>query len=264
MPFPEIKRVIYKKNPLDQVICQLRFPTILKIDAEIPADFQDRIRKDFPNFKETPLWKVEGPPDVKGIIPLNILKQILPFSSNKNYEFSSENGEWEVNLTRTFIALTANKYERWEKFRKKLERPLKALNDIYSPAYYSRIGLRYIDVIRRLALKLEKTNWNELIQPHILGILSSSAVRDNVQNLQSQYEIRLSDGKSMVQIITKLVEPADGSEVCYRIDSDFFKTGKTNISDAMDKLKYFNIRASRLIQWCITEKLHNALEPQTL
>ena len=264
MPFPETKRVIYKKNPLDQVICQLRFPTILKIDAEIPADFQEKIREDFPNFKETSALKVEGPPDVKGPIPLDVLKQVLQSSSGKNYKFSSENGQWKVNLTRTFIALTANEYERWEKFKEKLEKPLKALIDIYSPAYFSRIGLRYIDVIRRSRLKLEDVNWNELIQPYILGILSSTVVGEHVQNFKSQYEIRLSDKENIVRIITKLVEPADGGEVCYRIDSDFFKTGKTNINDAMDKLKYFNVRASRLIQWCITEKLHKALEPQTL
>ncbi|MCH7755956.1 TIGR04255 family protein, partial [candidate division KSB1 bacterium] len=52
MPFPEVKRVIYKKNPLDRVICQLRFSPILKIDAEIPAEFQDMIRADFPNYSE--------------------------------------------------------------------------------------------------------------------------------------------------------------------------------------------------------------------
>lgn len=264
MPFPETKRVIYKKNPLDQVICQLRFPPVLKIDAEIPADFQDRIREDFPNFKETSTWKVEGPHGEKGLIPLDLLKQAIQSSGNKNYEFSSEDDQWKVNLTRTFMALTANGYERWEKYKEKLDVPLKALIDIYSPAHFSRIGLRYIDVIRRSALKLDDSNWSDLIQSYILGILSSPEVEKHIQNYQSQYEIRLSDKESIVRIITKFVETADGGEVCYRIDSDFLKTGKTNISDAMNKLNYFNIRASRLIQWCITEKLHKALEPQTL
>jgi len=33
MPFPEVKRVIYEHNPLDKVICQLRFPPILRIEC---------------------------------------------------------------------------------------------------------------------------------------------------------------------------------------------------------------------------------------
>ncbi len=57
MPFPEVQRVIYRKNPLEQVICQFRFPAILRIDTETPADFQERIRNDFPQFAEQTEWK---------------------------------------------------------------------------------------------------------------------------------------------------------------------------------------------------------------
>ena len=71
MPFPEAKRIIYRKNPLDQVICQLRFPPILKIDAEVPAKFQDRIRGDFPNLSDSLEIKVEVPHGVKAEIPQN-------------------------------------------------------------------------------------------------------------------------------------------------------------------------------------------------
>ena len=52
MPFPEKQRVIYKKNPLNKVICQFRFPPILRIDSEIPSSFQDSIRSDFPLYQE--------------------------------------------------------------------------------------------------------------------------------------------------------------------------------------------------------------------
>ena len=67
MPFPEVERVIYARNPLDQVVCQLRFPPILKIDAEIPAGFQDRVREDYPNFSETSGWQLEVPAMAAGI-----------------------------------------------------------------------------------------------------------------------------------------------------------------------------------------------------
>ena len=47
MPFPDAKRIIFRKNPLTEVVCQLRFPPILKIDAEVPANFQEAIRTEF-------------------------------------------------------------------------------------------------------------------------------------------------------------------------------------------------------------------------
>lgn len=53
--FPETPRVIYAKNPLFEVICQLRFPAILKIDSEIPAGFQEKLRASFPLFREEDL-----------------------------------------------------------------------------------------------------------------------------------------------------------------------------------------------------------------
>ena len=36
-PFPDTPRVVYNKNPLFEVLCQLRFPHILRIETEIPA-----------------------------------------------------------------------------------------------------------------------------------------------------------------------------------------------------------------------------------
>ena len=41
-------RHIYRRNQLTDVICQLRFPEILTISANAPADFQEAIRDEFP------------------------------------------------------------------------------------------------------------------------------------------------------------------------------------------------------------------------
>ena len=264
MPFPQAERVIFHRNPLDQVICQLRFPPVLKIDAEIPAQFQDKIRGEFPNFSEASEWNLEVSTGVKAPIPPEILRQVIQSSGIRNYEFSSEEGTWKVNLTRTFIALTANKYERWEKFKEKLVIPLTALVETYCPTYFSRIGLRYIDVIRRSTLNLDGSNWDELLKPYILGILAELQVGKNIQTFESKYEIRLSDGESSVKIVTKFVEPAHSDEICYMIDSDFYNNTKNDVNYAVQKLDYFNIRASRLIQWCMTDRLKQAMEPHSL
>jgi len=261
MPFREVRRVIYKKNPLDRVICQLRFPPILKIDTEIPSEFQDKIRKDFPNFLEKPGIEVEIPQNIKGKIPIEVLNQFFHRFANKNYEFSSEDGQWQVNLTRTFLAFASKKYERWEDFKSKLINSLMALIDVYNPSFFSRIGLRYIDVINRKVLGLGDVEWDELLQPYILGLLSSPDIKERIQNFESKYEINLLDDVSKVRLITRFVIPSNTSEKCFMIDSDFNRSDKTNIDEALNKLDYFNKRASRLIQWCITDQLHQAMEP---
>jgi uncharacterized protein (TIGR04255 family) len=47
--FPEVERIELKAPPLELVICQLRFPTILALAANQPPDeFQRRIRATYP------------------------------------------------------------------------------------------------------------------------------------------------------------------------------------------------------------------------
>ncbi len=262
MPFPEQKRIVYKKNPLERVICQLRFPPILKIETEIPAAFQEKIRRNFPNFLEKSELQVEVPIGAQGQLISDGPGKIIQ-SVSKNLEFASENEEWKINFTRSFIALTSLNYTRWEKFKEKLSIPFDAFLEIYSPENFSRLGLRYIDIIKRSDLGLDNVNWDELLQPYLLGMLATQDVGPGVEGYESKHEIKLGDGTSIVRIITKLVELEKG-EVGFVIDSDFFTTTKTEINEAISKLDYFNTRGSRLIQWCITERLHNAMEPETI
>lgn len=264
MPFPEASRVIYKKNPLAEVICQLRFPPILKIDADIPANFQDSIRGDFPNFKETSEWKVDIDPTSQVELPPEVLSQLIKSTGTKNYEFSTDDEHWKINLTRTFITLTTGSYTRWEIFKEKWIKPLRIFNEIYSPDYFSRIGLRYIDVFDRSSIGLEDVPWRELFQPYITGILSVDGISENVFKFENKYEIQLADGESNVRIITKFVKRRNSDEIAFMIDSDFFVNKRTNIENAIEKLDFFNIRGSRLLQWCITDRLQEAIEPEKL
>lgn len=267
MPIPDSEKVIFKQNIIDRVICQLKFHPILRIDSELPAAFQERIRAEFPKFRETENIIVEPPPNLSAAISVDQFKQMFRLPSDKNYEFSSDDSSWKVNLSRTFISISGDNYERWTQFREKLDMPLNALLDIYAPNNFTRIGLRYVNVIKRSALKMENVEWTELIQPFVLGILSKSEMQDHIKNFQSVYEIKLLDGKSYVKLAAKFVqavEKGERGELCFMIDNDFFLLGKIQIEEAQEKLRYFNIRAARLIQWCITERLREALGPQKL
>lgn len=262
MLFPEVKRVIYKKSPLDRVICQLRFPPILRIGAEPPVEFQDRVRKEFPYYSEKNELTMGIPSRVREQIPHELLGEILRTADTKNHEFSSEDGQWKINLTHTFIALSTDRYEVWEDFKHKLDIPLKTLINVYSPAHFSRIGLRYREVIQRSILGLNDVSWTDLLKPQILGFLADSEIGQSVQNLESIYEISLPDGESAVRMSTQLTRDRNSGEVCYVIDSDFFNRRKTLTSDVRGRLDDFNKHASKLFRWCITERLHKSMEPQ--
>jgi uncharacterized protein (TIGR04255 family) len=262
MPFPVANRCIYRKNPLDMVVCQLRFPPILKIDSSLPADFQDRVRVDFPNFTDSSEFKVELPPVMGEQIPPEVFRQFIQSSGGKNYEFSSLDGNWKINLSRTFISLTTTKYERWENFREKLMLPFTALQEVYSPNYFSRIGLRYIDVIRRSNIGLTGVPWSELLSSTLIGMYSSLDTANYVDRLDFVQEIHLTENVGNARIISKIIKESE--EDVFVIDSDYFDIAQIERNSALNKLDSFNKRSSRFIRWAITDRLHEALEPQLI
>ena len=63
MLFSDRSRTLYRNAPVHEVICQLRFPTILSINSAEPADFQETIRDAFPQYlrqQQTPPPKIVG------------------------------------------------------------------------------------------------------------------------------------------------------------------------------------------------------------
>jgi uncharacterized protein (TIGR04255 family) len=263
MPFPETNRVVYSINPIDRVICQYRFPPILKIDSEIPSQFQEKIRDRFPLFSE----RQESIQEIGSInnpdVSPDLLELITKSSKVKIYEFLSEDRIFKINLTRTFISFTAIKYERWETYMGLFEHVLTAFIETYNPPFFTRVGLRYIDIFNRIILGLKDVGWDRLIKKDFLGLLSSE-FSNNIENFESIYEINLSDGLSKSRIRTAFVLHKDSKEKCYMVDSDFYKAKRVLIADACTTIDFLHQRATRLIRWIITEDLHKAMGPNEI
>jgi len=253
-PFGESERVIYESNPLEFVICQVRFPAILKISAEPPADFQEPLRSTFPLFKEVP------PLDIGSGAPLELSKFVgglLPISLSRGYELSSPDNYWQVTLTQESLALTCKKYRRWEQFRERLLGCLDVLDRVYAPIFFTRIGLRYRDLIVRRPLHLDEASWGELLSPNLASGFQSP-IADWIEDCGHQLVFRL-QGETKVTLNHGLGKK--GEEGCYIIDSDFYTMQTTGANDAGRILDYFNRQAGRLFHWCITEELHQAMGP---
>jgi uncharacterized protein (TIGR04255 family) len=260
MPFPDSPRVLYRKNPLTEVICQLRFPAILRIDSEVPAKYQEHLREAYPIFEEQPTqnFKLNLQPDIGKLIggPLSL-------RGKSSYGFISADGNWKVNLTRDFIALSTVEYRRWEDFREHLRLPLELLIEEYSPPFFIRIGLRYQDVIQRSKLGLEGVEWADLLKAHTAGELSSPDIANDILQSANQLTVKLDEGRSQVLINHGLANNQEG-EICYLIDSDFSTEQRTEVDDAARVLDNFNAQSGRLFRWCITERLHAAMEPEEI
>jgi uncharacterized protein (TIGR04255 family) len=261
VPFPDRGRVVYGQNPLEEVLCQLRFPPILKIDAGVPAGFQDRIREEYPLYRE---------PDVGLSLPTGVPQEIVQMLRSRltgaaiTRQFLTDDEKWTVTLNREFLALSTTAYKRWEEFQNHLDGPLRALIEEFSPPFVTRIGLRYRNVIRRSRFGAADLGWQDLLAPQIACGLATPEVNTHIQQDAHQVLIRLEGIAGQVWLRHGLTKDNDDSEAVYNIDTDFFTEQKAGLKDVIPTLAELNKRARRLFRWCISDALHQRMEPETL
>ena len=260
--FSTEERCIYRYNPLGDVICQLRFPEILAISANLPVEFQEVIRQDFPQFHRR---QEVQPPKVSGS-PGNFTLQNQP--ATINYQFSSSDGVWRINLTSRFISLACTKYTRWEDFAKRLDMPLAAFIKIYKPAYFERIGLRYLNFISRQDLNLVGVPFSQLITPCYLGPLAeediseTSASRctvDAEMNIRGGCRVKLHAGPGLVKR-----NGSQEQEVKFIFDQDLYMPGQIPVNRSAGALQTLHSQAHSIFRGAITDTLHDAMGPYNL
>ena len=261
MLFAPYERYQYARAPLVEVICQLRFPTILSIGAKEPAEFQEAIRKDFPQYAAR---QEQLPPKVVKKGNATALEPQKPIT---NYNFISEDGRWKLNLTQGFIALSTLSYTRWEDFATRLDRPLAQFIQLYQPAFFERIGLRYVNAVSRQRLGLEGELWDDLIRSQYIGILGEPDVEESeiakcsldVETpLVGDYRMKLHAGPGLIG------GGKTDKEVKFILDGDFSTAGKHNPDAVPEKLERMHRFAVSLFQGAITKELHEAMGPTPL
>ncbi|MGT2504068.1 TIGR04255 family protein [Bradyrhizobium guangxiense] len=134
--------------------------------------------------------------------------------------------------------------------------------ECYAPSEFSRIGLRYRDVISRSRLELRNVPWTELLRPHLLGALAMSGLGpDELIGSRNSFALRLGENVK-VQVNHGLV--ASEGDFDYLIDSDFFvdHPTKATIDAAAGALESFRPSTNNLFQWCITKRLFDAMGPK--
>jgi uncharacterized protein (TIGR04255 family) len=252
--FPEVPRVRYNKNPLVEVICQLRFPRILKLDTQPPAEFQEAIASSYSIVNVSRSLDVSVPTNAPASQP------VFRTSKSPSYEFLTRDKRWKLVLTPDFIALSTLAYERWEEFYDKLKEAIEWLTHFYKLTIFTRIGLRYQDVIMRSDLELTDKKWNELLNPTLCGVLAAPEFNEqDLLEVFSTFSCNILED-AMVRVRHGLAKQDKRDEIGYLIDADFF-LNDVEISETLARLNGFNSQARYLFRWCITPTLHAAMEP---
>ncbi|WP_210246032.1 TIGR04255 family protein [Rhizobium sp. SJZ105] len=244
------ERVIYRKNPLVEVLAQIKFPTSLLIASTLPTQFQQELLDSYPIFEPQGALHV----DIEGGNPNAVM--------TNQYLFKSGDDRWSVTLASDSLTLSTSDYVRWEEFSYRLREIINALLKCYKIGSFSRIGLRYRDIIDPEPLDLLGCAWAELITPVLLGIFDAPelgeivvdhtasaatfAVEDFRVNLQTSFVLNQNENKAFL------------------IDSDFFQVAVSTagVENAIGVLSRLHTYSGPVFRFCITEKLHQALGPE--
>lgn len=241
--FSNEPRIIYENNQLGEVICQLRFPEILSVETELPAKFQDAIRDQFPRYQ--------------------VRREKFGDQERYNYQFMTDDGAWRINLTSGFISLSTVRYTRWEDFAALLDAPLAAFIQLYKPACFDRVGLRYLNFISRKKLDLEEVPFRELIQPAYLGLLVKEEISEQATN-QSGVDIETAiNGGARLKLhagpgkVTLGGKPDD--EIKFILDIDLYISAKVPVNLSTGALQTLHGQAYGIFRDAITDRLHDAM-----
>ena len=256
MHFEEFDRVEYKHNILFEVVFQARFPEIMKISQDVPAEFQDILRKE--GYQES---ASEIP-----VVPPGIPKELEEIvSAAKLFHFLSEEKDWKVSLARNFIALTCSENRSsYEDFRERLEKVLQIFSKIYEPSYFTRIGLMHRNIANKVVLPHIEKGVEAFIPEYIFPELSTPIAED-IETLQKVSQFNDENIKANV---THVLSEASGTfrkkefadEKSYIIDVDCFIANKIEgIDDALTKYDVFKQLNWNIFQWSITDNLREAM-----
>lgn len=241
--FSNEPRSIYETNQLGEVICQLRFPEILTIETELPAQFQEAIRGQFPHYQ--------------------VRREKFGNQERNNYQFMSDDGAWRINLTSGFISLSTVRYTQWEDFAAKLDAPLAAFIQIYKPACFDRVGLRYLNFISRQKLGLEGVPFRELIKPEYLGLLAKDTISEEATTcsgvdmetaIAGGARLKLHAGPGKVTLGGKPDE-----EIKFILDLDLYISAKVPVNLSAGALQTLHGQAYGIFRDTITDRLHEAM-----
>ena len=166
-------------------------------------------------------------------------------------------------MTSSYIAFSTLNYSQWENFIGEIDRLIPIFEEIYAPRFYTRIGVRYKDVITRSKLGLDDRKWNELLQPHILGIMTRD-VEDGINSFVMESEYHNDKSNTNTKTHFELVRVNDERVTSFLIDCDYFYGENCSVQERKTISELLHEQSNSFIRNAITDELHNAMEPEDI
>jgi len=250
--FPKPQEVRLDRSPLSEVICQVKFPPILRIGKDSPTNFQESIRNRFPGLEID-----QGVIQPLGINPVseNPVVGTLP----KLYRFKTYDSKSYVALTYDFFAFSTTNYSHWEDFVNNISFIEQAVLEEFKPPYISRLGLRFINRITRKNSGCKTLiELKGLLRDEFTCLISTDIWKEPIEMIS---HIVLPDNKAKLTL--RYGYSKEDGEPFFLLDFDYFEDCQLEFINLSKRINHYHNKIYQAFRWCFKENSLSNFKPTT-
>jgi len=253
--FPEVPDIRLGRSPLREVVCQVRFPTLLRIATETPVSFQERIKARFPLLKKEQNLKLEvrGPEseDIEVAPPTTV------------YRFFDREQICQATLAPDFFALSTKGYVDWLQFAEDLRTVHEVVNAEYDVPYATRIGLRYIN---RIDSSFTESGEFEDVYPLLRSELTAMLTTGEISSPESSAHrivVPIEEGDRLA-FFYGLIREGSPPKPSFVLDFDVYvEADDIGLGDLVSRCEGYHDTIYWAFRWCIADGKLEAFKPVT-
>ena len=226
--------VAYKGSYLKLAVCELRFPTLFALEEERPPQSMHKLlRKAYPIYNR-----------------MNEVTVGLGSSSTSSglHSFKSSSGNWTITLKTSSVAIETTTYPGFEGMQERIQQMLDAVVPVIDTDTLTRVGLRYVNVIRPEGLEMGA--W---INPQLVGPLTTGRFKA-IGEYSGRLVMQLEDGGCNFNHGVQ-IDPANrllskGALPDYVIDIDAYRNN-VSLQDVNLAVARAHDQARALFDWAL-------------
>lgn len=226
----------YARNFLRQVVCELRFPTLFDLNSSVPhLEFAHALRKIYPHHSH----QVTAT-DVNG----------GAYERTHTHIFKSKNLDWSVSLSQSAITVETTKYTHFSDLVERINFLTAAATDVIDSDFFTRIGLRYINIVPMNLVDGDTTAFKGWIRDSLVGVIvdeNLGVVHEYASRVAGQAEF----GTFLFQHGVGYNSVTKNAE--YFLDFDFAKEN-VEIADVATTLDELHRNEFAMFQWTLGPK----------
>lgn len=236
----------FKRNFLKQAVCEFRFPTLMELgEQRPPSSFVKALRKNYP------------------ILELNnevVLGLGAGNAGSSNIHiFKSSKLNWTVSLKQNAISIETTNYSGFDHLRERVMQVLSAAEKIIDSDFFTRIGLRYINVVKSDSGGDGVASW---VNPSLIAPITTGSF-GGINESSGRVQLKAEDGGCLLQYGLQFsnVLPDTEPKPDYLIDIDTYRT-EVALSDAGCAIDIMHQQAFDIFDWSLTDVARKSLSEE--